>query len=69
MEVVHQAQPLSMGWCLNCHRNPEPHLRPKDVAPTKMDFVREPVTGGKSLMAEYGIHDAAYMQSCYTCHR
>jgi hypothetical protein len=30
MEVVHQSQPLSMGWCLDCHRNPIPHLRPVD---------------------------------------
>ena len=29
MEVVSQAEPLSMGWCLECHRNPEPNLRPK----------------------------------------
>ena len=28
MEVVAQAQPLSMGWCLECHRNPEMHIRP-----------------------------------------
>jgi hypothetical protein len=28
--VVHQVQPLSMGWCLECHRNPTPHLVPKD---------------------------------------
>ena len=28
MEVVTQDQPLSMGWCLECHRRPEPHLRP-----------------------------------------
>jgi hypothetical protein len=28
MEVVRQTQPLSMGWCLECHRNPEQHLRP-----------------------------------------
>lgn len=28
MEVVHQDQPLSMSWCLDCHRNPAPHLRP-----------------------------------------
>lgn len=27
MEVVAQDQPLSMGWCLECHRNPEEHLR------------------------------------------
>ncbi|TNE50595.1 MAG: hypothetical protein EP343_07870 [Deltaproteobacteria bacterium] len=30
MAVVHQAKPLSMGWCLDCHRNPNKHLRPKD---------------------------------------
>jgi len=30
MEVVYQAEPLSMAWCLDCHRNPAPHLRPKD---------------------------------------
>jgi hypothetical protein len=28
MEVVMQVEPLSMGWCLNCHRNPDMHLRP-----------------------------------------
>lgn len=30
MEVVYQAEPLSMSWCLDCHRNPGPHLRPAD---------------------------------------
>lgn len=30
MVVVEMDQPLSMGWCLECHRNPEPHLRPVD---------------------------------------
>jgi hypothetical protein len=28
MEKVMQVEPLSMGWCLDCHRNPNPHLRP-----------------------------------------
>jgi hypothetical protein len=28
MEVVRIVEPLSMGWCLDCHRNPGPHLRP-----------------------------------------
>ena len=27
MEKVMQVKPLSMGWCLDCHRNPDPHLR------------------------------------------
>ena len=30
MVVVEQDQPLSMGWCLDCHRNPGPNLRPLD---------------------------------------
>ena len=30
MEVVMQMEPLSMGWCLDCHRNPDMHLRPLD---------------------------------------
>jgi len=28
MEVVTLSQPLSMSWCLDCHRNPAPNLRP-----------------------------------------
>lgn len=30
MTVVQMAQPLSMSWCLDCHRDPEPNLRPVD---------------------------------------
>lgn len=37
MEEVMQVKPLSMGWCLDCHRNPEQALRPlSDV--TKMNW-------------------------------
>ncbi|HLT47063.1 MAG TPA: cytochrome c3 family protein [Rubricoccaceae bacterium] len=27
MPVVYQVEPLSMGWCLDCHRDPAPWLR------------------------------------------
>jgi len=30
MEVVRQQEPLSMAWCLDCHRDPGPNLRPRD---------------------------------------
>jgi len=30
MPVVRHDQPLSMGWCLDCHRAPEKSLRPLD---------------------------------------
>lgn len=30
MEVVRVEEPIAMQWCLDCHRNPAPNLRPKD---------------------------------------
>ncbi len=30
MPLTWQAQPLTMDWCLDCHRNPEMHVRPRD---------------------------------------
>lgn len=34
MEVVSQTQPLSMSWCLDCHRSPEENLRPPSEVTT-----------------------------------
>ena len=30
MVVVHHDKPHSMSWCLDCHKNPEKHIRPLD---------------------------------------
>ncbi len=37
MEIVSQVKPLSMSWCLDCHRNPDMHLRPVEEV-TQMDW-------------------------------
>jgi menaquinone reductase, multiheme cytochrome c subunit len=71
MDVVAQAQPLSMAWCLECHRAPQKYLRPKSEV-TNMAWT--PPAGdqpklGNELVAQYGIRDTAYMTSCSTCHR
>lgn len=70
MDVVTQAKPLSMGWCLDCHRDPGPHLRPKDQV-TNMSWTPtgDPEELGAELKKAYKVHDTAYMTSCYTCHR
>ena len=34
MEVVSQTEPLSMSWCLDCHRSPEESLRPPSEVTT-----------------------------------
>jgi menaquinone reductase, multiheme cytochrome c subunit len=70
METVYQAQPLSMGWCLDCHRSPEKRLRPVEFV-TKLDWVptEAPAEMGKRLMREYNIRSSAELTNCSTCHR
>ena len=36
MPIVRQDQPLTMAWCLDCHRDPAPHLRPEGESVTNM---------------------------------
>ena len=43
MDTVRQTQPLSMSWCLECHRNPAPNLRPRDQV-TNMAWQAAPGT-------------------------
>jgi cytochrome c553 len=67
MEVVHQAKDLSMAWCVDCHRNPEPHLRPVEFV-TKLDWTPEgnPAELGAQLKKEKNINP---LTNCAVCHR
>jgi len=66
-EGVTQVEPLNMGWCLDCHRAPEEHLRPIDTV-TLMDWLPEDdqVSTGLRLIEEYQIKTST---DCSTCHR
>ena len=66
-EVVHQVEMLSMGWCLECHRNPEQHLRPRDKV-TDMNWVPEggQLAVGKAEKEKYNINPPT---DCWACHR
>ncbi|MBM4088496.1 MAG: cytochrome C [Planctomycetes bacterium] len=67
MERVWQHETLSMAWCLDCHRNPERHLRPKGSV-TKHDWEpdEDPEQLGRRLRQEYRINPST---DCSTCHR
>jgi hypothetical protein len=67
MEVVSQVEPLTMGWCLECHRDPDRHLRPVEYI-TQLDWVPEDdaLTLGRRLRDEKNIHPS---DDCSTCHR
>lgn len=59
MVVMRQAEPLSMGWCLDCHRNPAPHIRPLDQI-TNMNWSGPAVAPPRPLNPP---------QTCSGCHR
>jgi hypothetical protein len=67
MERVVQTAPLTMGWCLSCHRAPEAHLRPVSQM-TTMGW-RPPVPQsvlGAALARQYQVHRYT---TCTACHR
>jgi hypothetical protein len=45
MDVVYQAKPMNMAWCLQCHRDPTDRIRPRDMV-TKLDW--EPGVGDEA---------------------
>ncbi|MEW6015677.1 MAG: cytochrome c3 family protein [Candidatus Zixiibacteriota bacterium] len=67
MDVVMQKEPLSMSWCLDCHRNPDRHLRPREEL-TNMNWtppVEQPELA-RRVRAEKGINPTI---DCSGCHR
>ncbi len=67
MNLTWKQNSLQMEWCLNCHRNPELYIRPKEHV---FDMEWEPeidqVTLGRQLIKEYNIRTRT---DCDTCHR
>ncbi len=63
MEVIRQDQPLNMAWCLECHRDPGPNLRPKDQL-TNMTWT--PSQDEAALFAKTELRGP---QHCSGCHR
>lgn len=66
MPVVHQVQPLSMSWCLECHRAPEKFLRPKEFI-TKLDWKAEDQLKLGLHLKE--VNHIRPREDCNTCHR
>jgi hypothetical protein len=70
MPFTYQAPTLLMEWCLECHRNPERHIRPRaDVFNMHYQQADDQVAVGRKLVAEYDIKDPVQLTSCTVCHR
>jgi hypothetical protein len=67
MPLMWQEQSLQMEWCLECHRNPEKYVRPKDaVFNVAWEPPADQLEKGRQLVKQYKIHPRT---SCSTCHR
>jgi hypothetical protein len=67
MPLTWKAEPLTMEWCLGCHRHPERFVRPREQV---FDMAYQPPADqaalGNRLVHDYGIRS---LTSCSTCHR
>ena len=70
MPLMWRDVPLFMNWCLDCHRNPEKFVRPKEEVfnafyqppPNQLEL-------GKQLVEQYNIPKDNRLTDCWMCHR
>ena len=71
MPLTWKAEPMTMEWCLGCHRAPERHLRPREEV---FNLSWRPPPGvdqralGQELVKKNHI-PVHRLTDCYTCHR
>jgi hypothetical protein len=69
MPLTRQAAPLTMSWCLGCHRNPAPHLRPPSaIFDPHWTTPEDQAERGRKLLAHYLIK-TEHLTDCSRCHR
>jgi hypothetical protein len=67
MPLTWRANTLQMEWCLECHRQPEKFVRPRDkVFSTDYKAPANQMELGAKLVADYKIQK---LTNCSTCHR
>jgi len=80
MPLVFQSKTLLMEWCLECHRNPEKYLRPREEVYNmtwKPEDVTNPDTGqpfdqltlGRKLKGDHAVREKSILTNCSMCHR
>ncbi len=74
MDVVYHAKPLSMSFCLECHRDPAAKVRPASkITDLNWKWNADPIKNAEA-QAAFGtkfVHDfrVESLQNCSTCHR
>jgi hypothetical protein len=67
MPLMYQASSLLMSWCLDCHRDPVPNLRPSDRI---TDLQWQPPAGfAEEQLRLASLNNVQSKTSCSVCHR
>src|SRR5687768_17967809 len=70
MGLMYQYAPLTMNWCLDCHRNPGNFIRPRtEVFNMAWERPSNDPEFGARLVKEHNIASVEQLTSCSTCHR
>jgi len=68
MPLMYKAKTMTMQWCLDCHRNPGPNLRPKDQIYNTLWQHDATTPSPTALLAEYHV-GGRNLTECSICHR
>jgi hypothetical protein len=69
MPLMRQQVPLTMGWCLDCHRDPAPILRPaSQIFSLNWTPPKDQLEQSKKLLVQYHIQ-TEHLTDCSRCHR
>lgn len=68
MHVVTQREPLTMGWCLDCHRQPDEHLRDPALV-TQMGLLEKSRKEGQPMPKSPDQRKVVPPLHCSGCHR
>ena len=67
MPLMVEAVPFTMDFCLDCHRDPAPRLRPREHI-TELGWSTGDRALGQDLLKQNGIR-LGEITYCYVCHR
>ncbi len=70
MDLTAQAAPLTMEWCLSCHREPQMQIRPREeVFNMEYEPPENQAQIGAELVKKYHIKDAQTLTNCSNYHQ
>lgn len=70
MPLTRKTQTLYMRWCVDCHRDPEQFVRPRDqIYNMSWRPAQDRHLEARQLLAQYHIDMTGRLTNCSTCHR